>query len=64
MAKTLRVPVGIILVLVGLLWMLQGLNVIGGSAMSGETIWAVVGPLVALAGLALIIAGRRNRHGS
>ena len=33
----LLVVIGILLVLVGGLWMLQGLNVLGGSVMSGKT---------------------------
>jgi hypothetical protein len=30
--------------------------------MSGATVWAVIGPLVALAGLALIVVGLRARR--
>jgi hypothetical protein len=30
--------------------------------MSGATVWAVIGPLVALAGLVLIIVGLRIRR--
>jgi hypothetical protein len=56
----LWVVLGVLLVLVGGLWTLQGLNVLGGSAMSGKTLWAVVGPVVAVAGLALAIFGVRQ----
>ena len=52
---------GLLLVAMGLVWMLQGLGVIGGSAMSGQTLWAVIGPIVALAGLALVLRGTRRR---
>jgi hypothetical protein len=55
------IVVGLLLVAMGLVWMLQGLGVIGGSAMSGHTLWAVVGPIVALAGLALVLRGTRRR---
>ena len=55
------IVVGLLLVAMGLVWMLQGLGVIGGSAMSGQTLWAVVGPIVALAGLALVLRGTRRR---
>ena len=44
--------------LTGVVWTLQGLDVLGGSAMSGDKTWAVVGPIVALVGLVLIGAGR------
>lgn len=55
---------GVILVAVGAVWTLQGFNVLRGSAMSGSSLWAVIGPVVLLAGLALIgvgIARRRRR---
>lgn len=52
---------GALLTLSGIVWTLQGLGYVGGSVMSGATIWAIIGPLVAIAGLALIVAGRRRR---
>jgi len=54
--------VGVVLIVVGVLWALQGFGVIGGSFMSGDSVWAVIGPVVAVAGL--VIAGigvRRTR---
>ena len=62
----LLVP-GVILVGVGLVWTLQGLNVLGGSVMSGSTVWAVIGPIVLVVGLVLIgvsvsISRRRRRQ--
>jgi hypothetical protein len=56
---------GVILSAVGLVWTLQGLNVLGGSAMSGSPLWATIGPIVLIVGLALIavaivIAARRR----
>jgi hypothetical protein len=45
---------GVILSAVGLVWTLQGINVLGGSAMSGSPLWATIGPIVLLIGLALI----------
>jgi hypothetical protein len=60
MSGPLRIGLGILLVLVGALWTLQGLGVVGGSAMSGVTLWAIIGPLVVLAGLALVVTGRRG----
>lgn len=55
---------GVILIAVGLVWTLQGLNVLGGSAMSGSTMWAVIGPIVLLAGVALIWIGIARRRRS
>lgn len=53
--KTVLVVLGALLALVGLLWTLQGLGYLGGSAMSGEATWAIIGPIVAGLGVALLI---------
>ncbi len=53
--------VGLLAVVLGGLWTLQGLDVVGGSVMSGVSLWAVVGPIVAVAGLVLIVVGVRRR---
>jgi len=45
---------GLILVMLGVVWTLQGLGIVGGSVMSGVTLWAVIGPGVALVGLYLL----------
>jgi hypothetical protein len=52
---------GVLAVVLGGLWTLQGLDVLGGSVMSGVSIWAVIGPVVAVAGLVLIVLGVRRR---
>ncbi|KAA9135797.1 hypothetical protein [Microbacterium caowuchunii] len=55
---------GVVLGMVGLVWTLQGLDVLGGSVMSGSSLWAVVGPIVLLGGIVLIgmaLARRRRR---
>jgi hypothetical protein len=53
--------IGIVLVLVGLLWTLQGLDIVGGSGMSGVAVWAVIGPFVALVGIVVALGARRRR---
>ena len=60
MSRSLSLVLGALLVVVGVVWTLQGLDVLGGSAMSGVTFWAVVGPLVALAGVVLLVLTRRR----
>lgn len=62
MNKNLRVGLGILLVLMGLIWTLQGLDVLQSSSpMTGVTFWAIAGPVVALVGLALAL-GRLGRR--
>lgn len=53
------IVLGVLGVLIGIVWTLQGLNILGGSVMSGHTIFAVIGPIVAIGGLVLAIAGVR-----
>jgi hypothetical protein len=53
--RALGLSVAGVMVLVGALWTGQGLGWIGGSSMSGESSWAIVGPLVAGLGVALAI---------
>ena len=57
--RVLLAAAGLLVTLAGVIFALQGVGVIGGSFMSGTTIWAV-GPLIALAGLALLAAALRR----
>jgi len=59
MKKPVWIVIGVLLILLGALWGLQGLGVVGGSVMSGKTLWAVVGPIVAVIGVILLITGLR-----
>jgi hypothetical protein len=54
----------VLLTLVGLLWILQGVNVIGGSGMSGHGQYAVLGIIVALIGIWLLQGAIRVHQGS
>jgi membrane protein implicated in regulation of membrane protease activity len=45
---------GALLALTGIVWLGQGLTLIGGSSMTGSTFWAVVGAVCLLAGLVLL----------
>jgi hypothetical protein len=53
--------VGVLALATGVLWTLQGLNIVVGSAMSGQGVFVIVGPIVALVGLALLFIGLRRR---
>ncbi|HVA89486.1 MAG TPA: hypothetical protein VNL71_06560 [Chloroflexota bacterium] len=54
---------GILLVLLGAIWIGQGLNLIKGSGMSGHAGYAVVGVVVALCGLWLLWGVAQTRMG-
>ena len=57
----LPLALGLLAVVVGTVWTLQGLGHLDGSVMTGQRIWAVLGPLLALAGLVFIGLGLRAR---
>jgi hypothetical protein len=57
----LAMALGLLLVVLGALWTLQGLGYVQGSVMTGVSAWAIAGPIVALAGLVLIVTGVRVR---
>ena len=48
-----RLLLAVILVLGGLVWIGQGIGMIGGSFMTGSSTWAVIGAIVLLVGLAI-----------
>ena len=54
------IVVGILCLLVGCVWILQGINVLPGSFMSGHAKWSVYGTVVAIVGIALLVAAMRR----
>jgi hypothetical protein len=52
---------GVLLVLIGAVWTLQGVGVIGGSFMTGSATWLVIGIVLVAAGLALVTRRRTPR---
>ena len=61
MARILYI-VGMLLVLMGAIWFLQGINVLPGSFMTGQPRWAVNGAIALVVGLVLIAFARRRRQ--
>ena len=51
---------GLILVLFGLIWALQGFGVLGGSQMSNTTTWSITGPITALIGIVVAVVSWRK----
>jgi hypothetical protein len=52
---------GALCVFVGCVWFLQGINVLPGSFMTGQTKWAIYGALLLVVGLGLLIGFNRRR---
>jgi uncharacterized membrane protein len=61
MTRIVLLVMGVVLILMGVLWTMQGLDVVGGSAMSGNTLWAVIGPIVVIVGAVLLFRGLRTQ---
>ena len=59
MRAIILVGLGVLITLAGVIFTLQGVGVIGGSAMSGVTVWAVAGPVITVVGLAIAGIGLR-----
>ncbi len=51
---------GIMLVIFGCIWILQGFRILPGSFMYGQMRWSISGAITAIAGVALLIAARRS----
>jgi uncharacterized membrane protein HdeD (DUF308 family) len=54
--------VGVLLVLLGTIWFLQGINVLPGSFMTGQTQWAVYGGIAFVAGVFALLRARGMRR--
>jgi len=50
---------GVLLVLVGIVWILQGINVLPGSFMTGQMQWAIYGAISVAIGIALFVVSGR-----
>ena len=55
--------VGGLIILMGGVWLLQGISILPGSFMTGQTFWAVMGVVLMAVGSLLVLAGfRLNRR--
>lgn len=61
MGRYLLLAIGVVLAAIGLIWTLQGLGYLAGSPMTGDAVWAIIGPLVAGFGVAAAYVGLRRR---
>ena len=53
---------GFLFCVVGVIWIAQGTNVLHGSGMSGHGMWAVLGAVAVVVGIALLIWAWRIRR--
>lgn len=57
-----RVAVAVVLIVVGAVWIGQGIGMIEGSFMTDEIVWAVIGGIAVLFGVSLLIGVSRERN--
>jgi hypothetical protein len=58
----IRLIIGIVLIVVGAVWFLQGIGLFKGSSMTGSAVWLVIGAIAFVFGLLIILQpGRRER---
>jgi len=53
---------GLLCLLVGGVWILQGINILPGSFMTGQTKWAIYGCLMVILGIGVLISANRSRR--
>ncbi|MGC5019580.1 hypothetical protein [Micromonospora sp. DT47] len=58
----LTLTLGLLAVVVGGVWTVQGLGYVSGSVMTDQRIWAVIGPVLVLIGLVVLWLGLRARR--
>ena len=56
--------IGVLLVFFGGVWVLQGINVLPGSFMSGQMRWAVRGGIALLVGIGFLVSANRKGQGA
>ena len=60
--RALPIALAAVMVVVGAIWTFQGLGYLEGSPMTDQTIWAILGPLVAGLGVGLLVVAARRRE--
>lgn len=61
MTRAVPTVLGVLLLLIGAVWTLQGANVLPGSFMTGSRFWLVTGLVCVVAGVALLVRAVRGR---
>lgn len=58
--RSTLITVGVVVILVGLVWVGQGANLIPGSFMTGDQKWLIIGIVVAVVGSVMVVLGLRQ----
>lgn len=64
MLSRVLIVAGALATIAGVIFALQGFGVLGGSVMSGSSLWSALGPIIAVAGVLAIATGLRLRRSS
>jgi hypothetical protein len=59
--KIVLTVIGVLLILAGGVWLLQGINILPGSFMTGQTRWAIYGGITIVIGFGLILFAQQRR---
>lgn len=62
LGRAVAALLGLLMAATGALWTFQGLGYVEGSPMTGSTAWAIIGPVLAGLGVALLIVAARGRR--
>lgn len=59
--RIVMIVAGVLCLLLGCVWILQGINILPGSFMTGQTKWAIYGALLVIIGVGLLFSANRRR---
>ncbi len=51
--------IGALIGLIGVVWILQGINILPGSFMTGQIQWAIYGVIAVVVGIGIVVFGNR-----
>jgi uncharacterized membrane protein len=58
--RIVMIVAGVLCLLLGCVWILQGINILPGSFMTGQTKWAIYGALLVIIGIGLLFSAKRR----
>ena len=58
--RVVLIVVGVLMVLMGGVWLFQGIGILLGSPMTSQPFWAIVGSIVVVLGVVVAVVGIRR----